>query len=164
MAKIAKVTVNEVDESVTWEFRGQPTVTVALSELPMEMLKRAALHGLRQKGSDVYAGAKEHGWSIADCRELTAEVIDGILNGQWNRKATGTGGVTVEALVNLTGQTREEVLAFIDGKVTKDVDRETVLKALGKEPAVKAEVARIRAERAAEAAKGKTFSLEGLTE
>lgn len=142
-AKIASKDVlrdtNGQPTGVEITFTHGPKVRVNLTDLTPEMVMEAACHGLSQKLGDSYSGESDpkvaHG--------LAAAVADTVTGGEWNRKGQGDGGDFVAALANLTGQDAEAVRQML---ATKDDDERKVIKS---DKRVKAEMARIKAERLA---------------
>ena len=145
-AQIAKKEVHEDMSGVTIAFADGKPLTVNLADLPDEMVGHLALHGLSQKLGDSYSGEQD----IASARALAAAVAERLREGNWKAVREGGGGGRIsdlaQALSNVTGQPLEEC-------VTKLADMEKDQKSgLRKHPKIKAELAKIAAERAATAA------------
>ncbi len=79
------------------------------------MILKLAVHGAKQKGSDVYAGASEKEWTIGDCEEATKRVCDNLVNGVWADRSTGTGGRLTVALFRVTDRSVEDCAAAVAG-------------------------------------------------
>ena len=114
-------------------------------ELPVEMRDAGLFHGINQKVRDSAAGfSKDSDYSGAFRAMQT--VVDNLMNGLWNAKG-GTGiGDLVQAIANLKKIEVDAAQALVDG-----LDDEQ-LKAVQGKPAIKAEILRIKAERAAKLA------------
>lgn len=140
MSKIAKKVL--VDGGVRFEFADGSEMVAKLRDLPQEIVDRLAIHGLSQKIGDSYAGANDKGWSVADCRDQALNVLNNLIDGVFNAGGGSTGGILAEAVAALTGKDLDEVREVIRAM------SEDQVKALRKRVDVKAEVARIQAERA----------------
>lgn len=148
--RIATKTVDLEVGAVSWEFAdGSDPIVFHYSEfegLAPIMLVHAALHGISQTGGDAYSGEKD----VAEARNKLLERLERIRANEWTaRRAPGEGSTTlvVEAVANLQGLTTEvvkETWAKLDEETQKNVR---------KMPEVKAEMARIKAERLASQAK-----------
>jgi glutathione S-transferase len=152
--RIASKHVSEDGRSVAIDFSNGKQVSVQVQDLPADMLARLALHGLSQKLGDSYSGcAGDLTQAVAEC-EATAEAL---LAGNWNRRGDGFGGADLaQALANVQGKMLEEAQEAIAG-LGKD-DRE----GLRKHPKIKAEMARIKADRLDKKAEGNSPDLGGL--
>ena len=145
MAKKASKSVTDTGISIAFE--SGETVTVELSQLNEDIIRKLALHGLSQKVGDSYAGAE-----LAEAHELAGSVVERLLAGEWQQAREGGGAarvsMLVEALAAATGKTNEEALEVVKG-MSEDQKKE-----LKKHPAIAKELATIAAERAvAKAAK-----------
>lgn len=112
-------------------------VEVVFADLTDDMTLEVIAHGLGSKLGDSYAG--ENSPTVA--RGLCEAVADSILGGNWNRRGTGDSADLTTALVNLTGESDEAVRAML---ADKDKDER---KAIAGDAWVKAEMARIKADR-----------------
>ena len=102
----------------------------------------ARIHGFNQKIRDSAAGFSKTGDYQGAFRAMQT-VADNLMAGLWNSKGgTGTGDL-VQAIANLKKISVEDAQDAVDG-----LDEEQLKSVLGK-PAVKAEILRIKAERAA---------------
>lgn len=121
------------------------TVIARPDELSDEMQDAAMFHGVNQKVRDSAAGfSKDSDYSGAFRAMQT--VVDNLTNGLWNAKGgTGTGDL-VQAIANLKKIEVDVAQTLVDG-----LDDEQ-LKAVQGKPAIKAEILRIKAERAAKLA------------
>jgi hypothetical protein len=110
-----------------------------------EIREQAMMHGFNQKVRDSAAGfSKTNDYSGAF--SAMQAVVDNLLGGLWNAKGGSGTGDLVQAIANLKKIDVEDAQELIDG-----LDDEQMKTVLGK-PAVKAEIARIKAERAAKVA------------
>lgn len=146
---IAKKVVDEETGTVTFAFTNGRKLVADVNRMPRDIVNRLALHGISQKGGDSYASANEKGWTIDDCFDEATRVIENLYNGIYNAKGGGSGTtILAEALARVTGETVEEAAAVIAGM------SEDQVKDLGKHVDIKAAVLKIKAERAAERARG----------
>lgn len=146
MAKIAKKAVDEKAERVTFGFMDGEKLACNLQDLPDDMIRKLALHGLSQKVGDSYASAT----SIDEAKQNARSVWGNLVAGVWATKAA-RGGKFVEALARVTGKGYDECLAAWSGMDDKQKAE------LKKHPQMKKAIAEIEAEnaaRAAEAASG----------
>lgn len=143
MAKIADKMVDVARRAVVFSFVNGETVTARLDDLPQEMRDRLALHGMSQKGGDAYASAGDKDMSVADCADAVRSIVGNLQAGVWSAGRTaGPGGAVAEALMRLTGRSAEEV-----AEVLASMSKEGLAE-LKRRPDMKAELARIAAERA----------------
>lgn len=106
-----------------------------------EIREAAIMHGFNQKVRDSAAGfSKTSDYSGAFA--AMQAVVDNLLGGLWNAKGGSGIGDMVQAIANLKKIEVEEAQELIEG-----LDDEQFKVVAGK-PAVKAEIARIKAERA----------------
>jgi len=126
-----------------------------LSSYTDEVIHGLALHGLGQKIVDSYAGAKgDFAYAEDKLTTLSTQLTNGELRavrapGEAKPKSTEL----IQAVANLQN------LSIVDAGAAVDALDEDQLKAVRAHSAIKAEIARIRAEKALAAAKGATFSL-----
>jgi hypothetical protein len=114
-------------------------------DLDESMRDSAMFHGINQKVRDSAAGFSKDGDYSGAFRAMQT-VVDNLTNGLWNAKGgTGTADL-VAAIANLKGIDVEEAQGIIDG-----LDDEQVKTLMGK-ATVKAEILKIKAERAAKVA------------
>ena len=145
-------------ESIAWSFVDGRELTASLSEFTPEILKIAALRGITEAVRDTYAG---HGDNIDKAYEAGFSRLATMKNGDWGKqREPGEGGsfLWIEAMARLKGW------FLADGKPDVAKSRARVreieatptgsdtLDAIKKSDAVKAEVQKIRADRAREAA------------
>jgi len=92
---------------------GQTLTTI----LPLELKDKAAAHGLKQKIHDSFAGEK----NVGDMYEAANAIKQQIETGEWNakREAGGFSGASLvlQALVEYTGKTMEQVRVFLQNKL-----------------------------------------------
>jgi hypothetical protein len=138
-----KKTVNESNQTVSFDFDGEHSLQCGLEALSTEMITRLALHGLSQKVGDSYSANQ----GTADAFGKASEVYAGLQAGNWNTGKSGGGGDLVEAIMKETGKDRDTVSGAI-AAMTKE-DR----KALRARPQTAAILAAIKAQRMAERAK-----------
>ncbi|MHC4620527.1 MAG: hypothetical protein ACYTEQ_22495 [Planctomycetota bacterium] len=132
-----------VDESLVITFDDGDRYQINPVDLPEAIQEQALLHGLKQKLGDSWANCDGN---IDEAKGEFLAVLEALKAGDWNRRATGTGGLLPQALANVTNRTLEECIA----KVRELSDDER--KALTKHAGIVAALAEIRATRAAEKA------------
>lgn len=110
-------------------------------------IQRAAMfHGFNQKIRDSAAGFSKDG-DFAGAFRAMQTTLDTLVSGLWNAKGGASGESDLaQCIANLKGLTLEKAAGIIGGL---DEDQ---LKALRGKPSVKAELLRIKAERAAKVA------------
>ena len=121
------------------------TVELRTEDCGEEIREAAMFHGFNQKVRDSAAGfSKTSDYSGAF--SAMQQVVDNLLGGLWNAKGGSGIGDLVSAIANLKKIDLDEAQELIEG-----LDDEQYKVVMGK-PAVKAEIARIKAERAAKVA------------
>lgn len=150
---------------VSFTFGDGNTLAIDTNDIPEATLLELAIHGIKQKGGDSFAGAAgDYKFAQDACKR----VLDALRNGEFNagRQSTGTGtpklGELAEALAAIQGIEQADAQQMLEA-----LDDETK-KAVRSHPQVKAKIAELRAARAAAAAQkamgdGKTlFDLASL--
>lgn len=115
---IAKKSISETTLNFAWA--DGSTSEIDTSMFSDEMHERARMHGYSQKLGDSYSGAK----TVAEARERFNAVVDGLQDGDWNRKGVATGGLWVAAIAQAVDITIEEALEkwqAMDDDTRKDV-------------------------------------------
>lgn len=121
------------------------SVSIDLNDLSDDMKLRLVKHGLSQKVGDSYAGAPAE-----EIAKLAGATIERLKADEWGvERGEGKARTTqlAEALAAATGKSVEECVAKLD-----EMEDEQK-KALRAHPQIKAELAKIKAQKAAEAAK-----------
>lgn len=124
-------------------------VRVSVASLDKDIMQQAALHGLSQKIGDSASGWKTAGFDpIAAMQATASQVTEAKV---WNRVRTGEGtspqtSLLVEALAAVTDKPLDKCREAVDG-----LDKEQQ-KALRNRPTIAAEIQKIKAKRAEEAA------------
>lgn len=152
--KVAFCTVEGDGGTVlSFKFGNGHVLAVDLNELSEDIKSQLCVHGLTQKIRDSFAGCKG---DFAVAIGLAEKVADQLLTGQWTASRASAGEAApkitelVEALANLKSLDLAVVQAAVE-KATPEKQKEW-----RKNAAVAAEIARLRAVRAAErAAKAK---------
>lgn len=141
--QVAKKEVNVEAGTVTFKFSDGKELPISLDNIPAEMIRRLALHGIGQKVGDAYAGS-----DVGDAHADASEVADMLQRGVWTERTAGEPRTSVlaEALARVAGQTVEAALEVIKGL---DDDQR---KALRSHPQIKAAMSAIKAEKDAAAA------------
>jgi len=151
--QIAKKETLEDMSGVNINFNDGESVQARLADFSDDIVVHLALHGLSQKLGDSYSGEQD----ITSARALASAVLDRLKEGNWKAVREGGGGGRIsdlaQALSAVTGQPLEECVAKIS-EMEKDQKN-----GLRKHPKVKAELAKIAAERA-EAAAAKAADTE----
>ena len=141
-AKYKTQSVDEAGRTVSTVLGNGLKIVCCMDDIPETLHNMLALHGLKQKIGDAASGFSKTNDYSGGFSAMQA-VVDNLMSGLWNAKGgTGTGDL-VQAIANLKKIDIEEAQALIDG-----LDDEQ-LKAVQGKPAVKAEILRIKAERAA---------------
>lgn len=151
MGKIASKAVDAEQGLVTITPEGGEAITANLADMPDEIVRQLALHGLSQKLGDSYAGAGQEENPVAVITANVTGLIDQLKAGTWSSRSGGGGGPRVtllaEAIHRVTGKELEECTAVV-GDMSNE-DKAT----WRKHPQVAKAIAEIRAEREAEKAK-----------
>ena len=154
MAKVskAKKTVDAEQRTVTFEFPDGGRFVAELDKMNDYMRTRLALHGIAQKLGDTYAGEVES--PEAEVRGMFEELVAG----EWSQRRPGEPrlGLIIEALSRMEDVTIDEAKEFWD--TLSDEEKKT----LRGDATVKAEVAKIAAERATKAAEAQQGTAEGV--
>lgn len=112
-----KKIANHEAGTVTFKFEDASEQVFDLSRVPDATRQWLAVHGASQKIGDTYAGAAKAENPLAFAKESVAEMIAALYAGETGiaREGGGSGRMTIfaEALVRVTGQTAEAVLAFV---------------------------------------------------
>ena len=96
-----------------------------LSDLSDDLIRQAALHGLKQKICDAAAISRDpetgRPASARDKYDAMAAVAERLLAGEWNAKrgdgtGAGAGGLLARALVRFTGKSAGEIREFLAAK------------------------------------------------
>ena len=138
--------------TVTFTVMGGKPIVASLAKIPKEVQQHLMVHGLAQKIGDAItsaqAEAKESGADMAGAGNSTAVAeIDKLVRGVWAER-TSTGGILVLALSRIMKKTEDEVRAALAKKSEAEIEKYEA------DSRVKAQIATIRAERAAAKAKG----------
>lgn len=142
--------------SISFNFADGRKIVCDLASLPEDMKQRCMLHGASQKIGDSYSGAE----SVDEAYEAASETLENLRRSIWSAGRESTGGMLAQAIANLTGKGLEEVAEMLKGQ------SDDAKKALRKDPQIKAEMARLSAEKAAKkaaaAGDADTADLDGL--
>jgi ribosomal protein L12E/L44/L45/RPP1/RPP2 len=109
-ASICTKSVNDDQSGVVFTFIDGEVKTINLSELTPEMVTKAALHGLGQKGVDSYSGVKPEDLDVAKAK--LENVLSALRDNRWTVARAG-GAVTTDlarAISNVTGRSLAEVI------------------------------------------------------
>jgi hypothetical protein len=139
--------IREDLSGIDFTFAHGEVITVNLADLPENIVTNLVLHGISQKVGDSYAGCK----TPEEAHEKAATLVERLNAGDWKTVRASGGGakrssMLLEAMVAATGKDEDECRAVLDGM---DEDQQ---KALKDHPAIKAQMASIRAKRQAEKA------------
>jgi hypothetical protein len=148
-AKIATVRIDTEGRRVLWTFSDGTSREIGLDELTQDMRDYAALHGLKQKGSDAYAAAGSESDPVAWAIEQQDSTLKGVREGEWNRGGS-VAGLVYEAIAEAMSQPLETILGVFN-EMPKE-KREAKLKQIRKHPKFKEVYSRMQAERQAKKA------------
>lgn len=95
------------NEALTFQWADGTATTILFDQFSSDIKWRAEQHGFSAKLGDSYSGAI----SVADAKIKLQSVLDGLIDGDWNRKGSSSGGIWVEAYAEATDSTLEEALA-----------------------------------------------------
>ena len=144
---------DDIATGVTITFNDGRKVAFTFADLSAEIIAELIAWGAREKLGDSYSGAAGNvDYAYAEC----SAVAEALTAGQWNRRGTSGGGLLVEAVMKVTGQPEDVIAPRIAA-----MDEEAV-KLLKKQKAVKAAMAKIRADRLAADAGADTADLAAL--
>ena len=156
LSKSISVADDQKTGTVKFELGNGKHIQVKLSDMPAAIVTQLALHGLSQKIGDSAAGFSKDK-DYAGALEAMTRVANNLVEGKFNG--------------DREGNSREDLIAAIAKikKVDVEVARRTIDKAtkeqietLQKHPAIKAEIAKIKADRLAKAAEGAEGDLAKL--
>lgn len=143
-------TIDVAAATVTFtEVASDKSIVVKLADMPAAMVTRLALHGINGKVGDSAANPE------VDAIATMSGVVATLVAGEWGAsRGTGTTRVTdlLTALMAVTDQDQESAQKVLDDMTDEHK------KDLRKHPAMKAEIAEMRAKR--EAAKAKAAKAE----
>jgi hypothetical protein len=145
----AKKIVN--GSTIEFQFANGKTLAFDTAKAPANVRELATVHGFSQKIGDSYASAE----TVPEAIENAEAVIAALLAGSWNAgRSAGGVSLVIEAVARVYKISAEKAKAKFDS--LSEADRGAVTK----HPTIKAEMARIRLERA-EAAKKSVGDTEG---
>lgn len=137
--------VSQSGDVLTFVLGNGLKVVADADQMGDDIRAQAMMHGFNQKIRDSAAGFSKDG-DFAGAFRAMQTVVDNLTNGLWNAKGgTGTGDL-VQAVANLKKISIEEAQTAVDA-----LDDEQ-LKVVQSKPAIKAEILRIKSERAAKLA------------
>lgn len=136
-------------ESVTWTFPDGRTVTVSLRDVPENLVRLLALHGLKQKGSDSGAGAAnavaegKAPTKVAYYYEQLTRVAGNLRSGTWADKGSGATSYLAQAISRVMGIPIAQVATTLAAMSEKEKADAAAA------PKVKVAIAELKAEAAA---------------
>ena len=140
-AKYKAQSVDEAGRTVTTVLGNGLKIVCCMDDIPEALHNMLALHGLKQKIGDAASGYSKTNDYQGGFSAMQS-VVDNLMNGLWNAKGgTGTGDL-VAAIAAIKGIDVDDAQEIVD-----KLDEEQLKEVLAK-PRVKAEIARIKAERA----------------
>ena len=142
-----KVATKEFDDesgALDLVFANSKQLSVTLDELPAEIIRALAGHGLSQKIGDSYASVKGNADLAFD---NAAKVIENLKNGSWTSRVVGEGKGRVSELAEAIARLKGVDIAKASAAVAQAT--EDTLKVWRSNAKVKAKIAEIRAEKAA---------------
>jgi hypothetical protein len=141
----------DVTGKINFEFSDGTVIEFDSAKVPTPLIQKVLMHGYSQKLGDSYASASQAENPLSYAKAAVQETIEQLYKGEWRSVSVGGGGVRITdlavALSRLTGKTVEESQSFVE---TLDDDQKKAWRSKGK---VKATLAGIAAEKAAEKAK-----------
>lgn len=141
--KVARKSFDADAGTIVFSWADGTQDVVEIADFTDRMRHKAMVHGFLQKLGDSYSGAL----TLSDAKARFADVLSQIQQGEWNRTRTtggGSGGVWLEAIAQVTGQTLDAVREL--WKSLTDDQR----KAVKKDPRVKKAKLELEAARLAE--------------
>ena len=108
---------NPSTSSVTFTFISGEPLSASLSQFTPSIVTQLALHGLSQKVGDSYSGESD----VAAARFSANKVLENLIAGNFGAtRGEGKIGDLAQALMNLTGKSKEEVLEALDSMSKED--------------------------------------------
>jgi len=143
-----KQKVSVIGSVVTVEYPTiSKTVSIDVTKLPEQVRMDGLLHGIKQKLGDA-----ESGKSPTEKYSMAQRIVENMLAGEWELTATrDDSGIIIEAIAVI----KKLKIAQVEASLSEmdDDEKATKLKEWRAHPKVKAAIAKIRADRAAAAAK-----------
>lgn len=104
--------------AVRFNFRDGASITLDLSKVPVEIGAHLVAHGASQKCGDECADLD----SVADMFAAVEAMIERLTSGNWSAERQGFAGqsILIEALIEVTGQTREQVREVLKTLTAKE--------------------------------------------
>jgi hypothetical protein len=134
--------VNKENLTVTTTLANGLKIVACLGDIPEALHPMLMLHGLKQKVGDA-ASQFSATSDFSGAFNAMQRVVDNLMNGLWSAKGgSGAGSDLTQAVANLKKIDLTDAQDIID-----DLDEEQLTKLLAR-PAVKAEILRLKAERA----------------
>lgn len=155
LAKVTPFDADGKEGQVSFVLGNGQTVTAVLKDLPEDIVARLVVHGLSQKVGDSVAGLSKDR-RFGDAYATMQDVVAMLVQGNWNAGREGGSSDLVEALAKLKKLDVESVRVAV-----KRMDEETLKRVLAN-PAVKAEIAKIKAKRAQDNAKASAASIDEI--
>jgi len=149
MATKCKKSIREDNSGVDFNFSDGSVIAIELSSLSEEMVVNLVLHGISQKVGDSYAGCETVEEAYTKANDLTTRLLEG----DWKSvRASGGGKAKKTMLLEAfcmaqPDRTEEECIEVLEGMDDDDKS------ALSQHDVIKANMASIRAQRAADKAK-----------
>lgn len=117
-----KADIDNVAQTVTFNFEHGKKISIDCSKLSEDIKTHAMLHGLKQKLGDAAAIARDTSTgkpaTIETKFQAMQEVLDRLLNGDWNKHREGgqeSGGLLLQALASVYAtKTLEQLKAFLE--------------------------------------------------
>lgn len=156
LSKSISVADDQKTGTVKFELGNGKHIQVKLSDMPAAIVTQLALHGLSQKIGDSAAGFSKDK-DYAGAMEAMTRVVHNLVEGKFNG--------------DREGNSREDLILAVSRiqKIDVEAVRKTLAKAtpekiteLQKHPAIKKELAQIKAERLAAAVEDKPFDLNAI--
>lgn len=107
---------------VRFDFVNGDTRSLLVADLPAEIVNYSAVHGLKQKVADDWAGAKDEAGQPATIEDIVLmcdDMIGRLSRGEWSlQRAAGDSmagaSIVIQAIAAVYGKTTAEVKAYLD--------------------------------------------------
>lgn len=155
LRKVTPFDKNGKADQISFKLGNDQTVVVKRKDISDENFIRAAWHGISQRLGDSCAGlSKDNSFGVA--YNVLSDLKEQLGKPEWSSGRSDFGGISdlITAIANIKKKPVETVQAAID----KATDEQK--KAFMKNPAIKAEIADIRARRAKQAAEADTTDID----
>lgn len=148
-----KATTKTDNNGVVWTFHNGQQFVAELVSLSEDMIRKLAIHGMKQKLSDSYAGKEV---SVSQAFSNVRSVFDMLKDDEWTSGVTRTS-ILARAISRLTSRAIEDCIETL-----ANLDKEELAE-LRKSPKVRSMIAEIQLDDAKDAV-GPDFDLDAMFE